>query len=108
MENNMQILALGLSCFLNIVAAITSITTIIKKVKQPNKIQNERLDKVEKRLERYDSLFQQDNKRLTHIEDGNRVTQRALLALLAHGIDGNDIDAMKKAKAELTEYLIQG
>ena len=29
------------------------------------------------------------------------------MALLAHGIDGNDIDAMKKAKAELTDYLIQ-
>lgn len=108
MENSMQMLALVLSCFLNIVAAITCITTIIKKVKQPNEIQNDRLNKVEEKLERYDSLFKQDNKRLTHIEDGNRVTQRALLALLAHGIDGNDIEAMKKAKAELTEYLIQG
>lgn len=108
MENTIQILALCLSCFLNVVAAVGCVTTIIKKVKQPNEIQNDRLDKVEQKLERYDTLFQQDNKRLTHIEDGNRVTQRALLALLAHGIDGNDIDAMRKAKAELTEYLIQG
>ena len=108
MENTIQILVLCLSCFLNVVSAVGCITTIIKKVKRPNEIQNNRLDKVEQKLERYDTLFQQDNKRLTHIEDGNRVTQRALLALLAHGIDGNDIDAMKKAKAELTDYLIQG
>ena len=26
---------------------------------------------------------------------------------LAHGIDGNDIDAMKKAKTDLTNHLIE-
>ena len=48
-----------------------------------------------------------DFNRLNKLEEGNIVTQRALLALLAHGIDGNDIEAMRKAKAELTDYLIE-
>ena len=48
-----------------------------------------------------------DYNRLNQLEEGNIITQRALLALLAHGIDGNDIEAMRKAKAELTDYLIE-
>ena len=48
-----------------------------------------------------------DFNRLNKLEEGNIVTQRALLALLAHGIDGNDVEAMRKAKAELTDYLIE-
>ena len=47
------------------------------------------------------------DERLDKIEEVNTITQRALLALLAHGIDGNDIEAMRKAKAELTDYLIE-
>lgn len=48
-----------------------------------------------------------DFNRLNKLEEGNIVTQRALLALLAHGIDGNDIKAMKKAKTDLTNHLIE-
>ena len=44
---------------------------------------------------------------MQRLEEENIVTQRALLALLAHGIDGNDIEAMRKAKTELTDYLIE-
>lgn len=33
---------------------------------------------------------------------------KALLALLSHGIDGNAIDPMKEAKAEIENYLING
>ena len=55
----------------------------------------------------FKKMFSNDNDRIEGIERGNRVTQRALLALLSHGIDGNEIDAMSKAKEELENYLIQ-
>ena len=34
------------------------------------------------------------------------LTQRALLALLSHGLDGNSIEQMEAAKAALEEHLI--
>ena len=108
MENALNFVVLIASCIINVAAVITLIVTLVKKAKAPNVSQNERLDKIEKRLDDYDDIFKRDNKRLNHIEDGNRVTQRALLALLAHGIDGNEIDGLKKAKKCLEEYLIQG
>ena len=31
---------------------------------------------------------------------------QALFALLSHGIDGNDVEAMKKVKEQIQDYLI--
>ena len=90
-----------------VAAAIGVIAVLVKKAKSPNQHQNERLDILENRVDKHDELLGNDNKRLKSIEDGNRVTQRALLALLAHGIDGNDIESMKKAKDDLQQYLIE-
>lgn len=86
--------------------AVTVIVSIIKKAKEPNDKQNERLTNIETRLAKHDELLDNDNKRLVSIEEGNRVTQKALLALLAHGIDGNEIEAMRSAKDELQRFLI--
>ena len=32
--------------------------------------------------------------------------QKCMLALLSHGIDGNDIEQMQQARSDLNEYLI--
>lgn len=74
--------------------------------KAPNAIQDERLNRVEKHLEEVDGFLAIDKKRLDSIEDGNRATQRALLALLDHGIDGNNIEQMQHAKEALQSHLI--
>ena len=47
-----------------------------------------------------------DQKHFDSIDASNRVTQVALLALLDHGIDGNNIDQMQHAKDELQTHLI--
>lgn len=46
--------------------------------------------------------------RLTKNEHGSNATMKALLALLSHGIDGNAVEPMKEAKAEIENYLING
>lgn len=78
----------------------------IQTAKAPNTRQDERLDAVEKHLEEVDGYLASDKKRLDSLEDGNRATQRALLALLDHGIDGNNIEQMQHAKEELQNHLI--
>lgn len=88
-------------------AALGVIVGAIQKAKSPNRIQNERLDMIEKRLNKFDELFDNDDKRLQQIEAGNRVTQRAILALLRHSIDGNDTEALREAEYDLNKYLIE-
>lgn len=87
-------------------SAATIIFKAFKAARAPEDAQNDRLTKLEERVARHDELFAKDNKRLTAIEEGNRVVQKALLALLEHWIDGSNIDAIKKAKEELQSFLI--
>lgn len=85
---------------------VNLILNVIHKAKQPNLIQDERIADLEKRVARHDDLLARDQRRIEALEDGTRVTQRAILALLSHGLDGNNIEEMKKAKHELEDYLI--
>ncbi|MBR1855342.1 MAG: hypothetical protein IJ794_19745 [Lachnospiraceae bacterium] len=87
-------------------SAVTIIIKAVRAAKAPEDAQNDRLTKLEARMARYDELFANDNKRLNTIEEGNRVTQKAILALLKHGIDGNQVAAMQKAEEELQGFLI--
>ena len=86
-------------------AAVGWIVKAINTAKAPQKKQTERIDDLEGRIKDLETFSKSDKARLDDIEEGNRVTQRAILALLSHGIDGNDLDSMKKAKQELTDYL---
>lgn len=99
--------------FLAVASAIVLLSQAAEKVgkavqlaKAPNVKQDQRLDKVEKHLEEVDRFLASDKKRLDSLEEGNRATQRALIALLDHGIDGNNIKQMEKAKNDLITNLI--
>lgn len=86
----------------------------VKSTKMPTSNLEERVSLIEKKLEfeikatfaEYDARFGRDKQKIEAIEQGNRVTQKALLALLKHSIDGNNIDALKKAETDLSEFLI--
>lgn len=80
-------------------AAVKVVCGAIERLRKPNKTQDSRITELERKAVN-------DYNRLNQLEEGNIITQRALLALLAHGIDGNDIEAMKLAKEDLTNYLI--
>ena len=83
------------------------IIKIISAIKAPNAEQDRRLSDLEKHMEKVDGFLAKDKERLDGIDDSTRVTQRALLALLAHGIDGNHQTQMEEAKKELELHLIK-
>lgn len=55
-----------------------------------------------------DRKLNSDNERLEHLEEGNKVKCRALMALLSHEINGNSNDKLEKALSDLNDYLIEG
>ena len=83
------------------------IVKLIGAIKAPNAEQDRRLSDLEKHMEEVDGYLANDKKRLDNIDESTRVTQRALLALLAHGIDGNHQSQMEEAKNELELHLIK-
>lgn len=86
--------------------AAEKIVKAVKAAKAPNDKQNSRLDALEAWQKEVDRKLLRDNDHLISLDDGNRVTQRAILALLDHSIDGNNVKQMQDAKADLQEYLI--
>lgn len=86
--------------------AAEKIAKAIQTAKAPSQALNERMDAFEVWKDSVNQKLDNDNKRLDGIDSGNRVTQLALLALLDHGIDGNNIDQMQHAKEELQNHLI--
>lgn len=95
-------------------AVIALLVKVYDKIKAPEKAQDKRLELIEikldahdKILEKYQEFFTNDDNRFKSIERSNKVTQNALLALLKHALNGNDIDALKDAEKSLEAYLIE-
>lgn len=94
-------------------AAISVIVKAFSKAKEPEIMQNKRLANCEndilaiyKKFAEYDLYLRRDKHRLDRLDGSNEVTSEALLALLSHAINGNDIDCLKAAKKKLQDHLI--
>lgn len=83
------------------------VVKFVQVLKAPNAEQDKRLESLEKHMSEVDTYLAADKDRLDSIDESTRVTQRALLALLAHGIDGNHQKQMEDAKVELELHLIR-
>lgn len=101
-----NLIAAGLTAIVLISNAAEKIAKAWKTAKAPSDTQNKRIDALEKWQTEVDRKLKNDHDRLQSVDDGTRVTQRALLALLDHGIDGNNIQQMQAAKEALQEHLI--
>ena len=96
----------GASAVVLLWSAFKTVVEVIKAAKAPNDKQNERLTALETWRTEVDTKLKNDDARLGAIAEDNRITQRALLALLDHGIDGNNIKQMQDAKEDLQAHLI--
>ena len=101
------------TAIITISSAIGIIINLLAKLKEPEKKQDERITSLEARMdkmdliiEKFSGFFSNDDRRFKEIEEGNKITQTALLALLKHSINGNDTKALREAEKSLEEYLI--
>ena len=102
---------------ISVVAGATAvIVKCVTALKRPNRKQDERLDaletdmkivkdEIDRERQKITQRFIDDAAHIDKIEEANVVTQRALLALLSHSINGNDIESLKRAKTDLENYL---
>lgn len=87
-------------------AVIALLIKAYNKAKEPNQLQDSRIKQLEERMKKVEESLSKGDERFESIEDGNQIMLRCMLALMAHGIDGNEIAGLKKAKADLEGYLI--
>ena len=101
------------AAIITISQAVSIVVNAIKKIKEPETVQNSKLEEISKKIDVMDArfkvheeFFDKDNRRINAIEEGNRITQKAILALMTHAIDGNNIKQLTEAKDALNDYLI--
>lgn len=101
----------NLSTWLQLIVLVASVVTLAvtvgKTAQKPNQTQNARLDALEAWKVEVENRLETGNRHFESIDQGNRVTQEALLALMSHAINGNDVEKLKEAKAKLENYLIE-
>ena len=81
------------------VTAIWGVYKIIKEVRKPS-------DDLKSKVETHDKLLESDNRRLNEVEQSNKLILQSLLVIVNHEISGNGIEAMKKQRDELQEFLV--
>lgn len=86
----------------------------VKAMKKPQDDIELRVTRLEKLIEGeykmlfndFEARFKRDLERINEIEKSNKLTQKSLLALMRHAIDGNNIDKLKKVADELSDYIV--
>lgn len=95
-----------LSLVIQAATVITLIYTFVKFAGKPNATLNERLTKLEHWQEEVTRRLDKGSEHFDSIDEGNRVTQEAILALIDHAIDNNHTEKLVEAKDSLQKYLI--
>lgn len=83
-----------------------TIITAIKNAREEKKRRDQPVSTLEDTMNDHSEKLKKDHKRLTDLEDGNRVIMRALMALLSHEINGNSDEKLKESLDEIQQYLI--
>lgn len=85
--------------------AAEKIAKVWQAAKAPNVKQDEEIKELQEWRKEVDRKLNSDRQQLDEIHGGLRASYQAQLALLDHGIDGNNIEQMQHAKAGLLQHL---
>lgn len=86
--------------------AAEKIVNAFKVAKAPEVRQDKTIEDHETRIKKLEEWVEKEKLQVKDIREGNRVITRGMLALLEHGINGNNIEQMQEARNGVEEYLI--
>ena len=102
------LIVVGLPGAINTIgSAIEKIAKAKRAVEAPNAAQDEKIADHERRIEKLERHQENDHKELADNREYNRISALALIALLDHDLDGNNVEPMRNAKNELNHWLAQ-
>lgn len=108
-----EILTLAIGGILALAGAVSTIGGAVEKIakavkvaKAPEQQQNAEIDEIKNRLDKIETKLENDKKQIADAKMCNHVLTKGMLALLEHGINGNNIDQMRDAKNGVEAYLI--
>jgi predicted negative regulator of RcsB-dependent stress response len=87
------------AAIITISGAIAVLLKVWNSYKNPDRLRDQT-------LKLHEEYLANDKAKIAELEEGNRITMQALLALMQHAINGNDIQNLKDAKEDLEHFLI--
>lgn len=86
---------------------ITLVYTLTKFLHAPEQTQNDRLNSLEKRIDKISERLEDGDKHFQYLDEGSTITQQCILAMMDAQISGDNIDELKKQRENLYVYLSQ-
>ena len=90
-----------------LVGAYNTIMTAVKTRREEKKLKEKPVNDITTIIEQHEKKLDNDNDRLVHMEEANRVMLRGVMALLSHEINGNSVDKLKTSYDEIQQFLIE-
>lgn len=87
-------------------SAVEKIVKVVRAAKAPEHQQNVEIEEIKMRLAEVERRLDKKKVKLADAKECNHVLTKGMLALLEHGINGNNIDQMRDAKNGVEAYLI--
>ncbi len=93
------------------VAAICLAASWLHKVwrhaSKPHRDLKARVEELAGQHDDYDEYFRSDKMRLDGLEADNKLVLRGVMQLMTHEIDGNHVDALRAARDDIQQHLIE-
>lgn len=121
MDNPVIFTPAEVTAWCNLILVLAAVGALIwngvKKANMPNVLQDKKIAELEEHLGQHDKTLEKmrlhldhDKERLDEMESASRITNRVIIqtlqVLVRHGIDGNNVEELKKADKELNRYLL--
>lgn len=91
---------------LTIGAVIALVKATGRDITAPDRSQTARIEALEEAMKKVDERLAAGDAHFAENDSSNRITQKALLAIIDHELNGNSNDKLREAKDELQAYLI--
>lgn len=85
--------------------AVEKIAKVIKAARAPNEAQNAEIRKLDERLTKVEKHLDNDNSKIKRMDTEHQAVLKALVALLDHGLNGNNVEQMQDAKKALINSI---
>lgn len=86
--------------FCSLIAAIWGVWKIVKELKKPS-------DDMKAMVAKHEEKLFSEGKRLTGVEESNKMILQCLLVLIDHNLTNNGVDKMKEMRNKLRNFLIE-
>lgn len=91
---------------ISVCVAVSWLYKAWQRASKPHRDLKARVEELACKHDDYDEYFKADKQRLDGLEADNKLVLRGVMQLMTHEIDGNHVDALRDARDDIQQHLI--